>query len=374
MADLFADIVGQHMAVSMLKRALEQGASHAYLFSGPPGAGKSEAAVAFAAGLACADNGCGECSTCRRVLEGVHPDVEIVAPEGNFIRKEDITEINLHAVYRPYEARAKVYIFLEAESFNEPAANAFLKTLEEPPAHVHFLLVTDRPERLKPTIVSRCQPVAFSPVPIPLLTADLVARYGLSEARSRSAGPCLGRRPLSRARAGHLGERAQTAGRSAGPGARPAGHAAVGHRARCGRTDGYRGRQGGGARGRTGGRTHQELWSGRETPAPRLGSRSSHEERVKRQQRRLVTSGLQLTTRTMAAWYRDLALMSAGAEEAVLNQDRLDDLRAVVLPGRTLAYTRAVEAAGQAAGRLRYNVDARCAIGDMFRNIKEALT
>ena len=80
------------------------------------------------------------------MLEGLHPDVEIVAPEGNFIRKEEITEINLHAVYRPYEARAKVYIFLEADSFNAEAANAFLKTLEEPPAHVHFILVTDRPE------------------------------------------------------------------------------------------------------------------------------------------------------------------------------------------------------------------------------------
>ena len=181
MADLFADVVGQKMAVSILKRALEQGASHAYLFYGPPGAGKSEAALAFAAGLACPDKGCAECTNCQRVLSGVHPDVEVVAPEGNFIRKEEIVDINLHAVYRPYEACAKVYIFLEAESFNEQAANAFLKTLEEPPGHVHFLLVTDRVERMQPTIVSRCQPVAFSPVPLPVLTADLARRCGLGE-------------------------------------------------------------------------------------------------------------------------------------------------------------------------------------------------
>ena len=101
------------------------------------------------------------------MLEGLHPDVEVVAPEGNFIRKEEITEINLHAVYRPYEARAKVYVFLEADSFNAEAANAFLKTLEEPPDHVHFILVTDRPERVLPTIASRCQPVAFTSVPAP---------------------------------------------------------------------------------------------------------------------------------------------------------------------------------------------------------------
>jgi DNA polymerase-3 subunit delta' len=181
-AELFAGIVGQQMAVSILKRALEQGASHAYLFSGPSGAGKSEAALAFAAGLACPDNGCGECATCRRVIEGVHPDVETVTPEGNFIRKEEITEINLHAVYRPYEARAKVYIFLDAESFNAEAANAFLKTLEEPPAHVHFVLVTERPEQLPPTVVSRCQPVVFSPVSTPALAADLAGRPGVSDA------------------------------------------------------------------------------------------------------------------------------------------------------------------------------------------------
>ncbi len=152
MKSLFADIVGQQMAVSVLSRALEQGASHAYLFLGPPGVGKSEAALAFAAGLACPERGCGVCNTCRRVLGGLHPDVDVVVPEGNVIRKEEITEVNLQAVYRPYEAKAKVYIFLEADSFNTEATNAFLKTLEEPPGHVHFILVTDRPERLLPTI------------------------------------------------------------------------------------------------------------------------------------------------------------------------------------------------------------------------------
>jgi hypothetical protein len=98
-----------------------------------------------------------------------------------------------------------------------------------------------------------------------------------------------------------------------------------------------------------------------------------HEDRVKRQQRRLVTSGLQNATRTLAGWYRDLALVAEGAEEGVQNQDRLEELRANCLPGRSLDYARAVEAVGKAQERLRYNVDARCAIGDMFRNIKEAL-
>jgi hypothetical protein len=99
-----------------------------------------------------------------------------------------------------------------------------------------------------------------------------------------------------------------------------------------------------------------------------------HDEKLKRQQRRLTTQGLYGVTRIYAGWYRDLAAVSVGAEAAVLNQDRLFELRAQALPGGLLGYTRAILAVRQAQERLRYNVDARCAIGDMFRTIKEALT
>jgi DNA polymerase-3 subunit delta' len=373
MTDLFADIVGQQLAVSILTRALEHGATHAYLFSGPPGSGKSEAAVAFAAGLACPDGGCGRCGTCRRVLEGLHPDVEIIAPEGNFIRKEEITEINLHAVYRPYEARVKVYIFLEAESFNTEAANAFLKTLEEPPGHVHLILVSDRPERLQPTIVSRCQPVTFSPVPTPALAADLIKRFGMSQAEATLVARVAGG-DLDYARELATSESAR--------------------RQRDQLLDLARDLPGAGlmqmqvaldevmatAEARSAERATDldaELeralqWAGDARTKAWLKKR--HDDKVKRQQRRLLTHGLRLVATVCAGWYRDLALVAAGADEGVLNQDRLEELRAAAVPGHARAYTLAVEAARQAQERLRYNVDARCAIGDMFRSIKEALT
>jgi len=369
---LFADIVGQEMAVSILTRALRQGASHAYLFSGPPGVGKSEAAVAFAAGLACADGGCGSCTTCRRVQEGLHPDVEIVVPEGNFIRKEEITQINLHAVYRPYEARAKVYVFLEADNFNVEAANAFLKTLEEPPAHVHFILVTDRPERLLPTIASRCQMVAFSSVPAEALAADLVSRFGLPEAEAAhlarvAGGNLVYSRELAtsesaRRQRGLLLDLARdlpTAGLMDTQLALDEVMAAIE----------------GGAQQR-GAELDAELqraleWAGDARTRNWLNKR--HDEKLKRQQRRLHTQGLNTVTRVYASWYRDLALVAAGAEDASLNQDRLEELRAAALPERLLSYTQAVLAVRRAQERLRYNVDARCAIGDMFRSIKEAL-
>lgn len=373
MADLFAEVLGQRMAVSLLKSALEQGASHAYLFSGPPGVGKDTAAVAFAAGLACADGGCGECNTCRRVVEGVHPDVETVAAEGNFILKEQITEINSQAVRRPYEAKVKAYIFLEAETLNGPAANAFLKTLEEPPPHVHFLLVTDRLEQMLPTVVSRCQPVMFSPVPTPVLVADLVDRYGVSESEATL---------FARVSGGNLRYAHELATMESA------------RRERIGLLDLARDLPGLGlldrevalddlmatVEARAEERTEElgaELaraleWAGDARTKAWLKKR--HEERVKRQQRRLITQGLQTAARVLAGWYRDLALVSAGADDGVVNHDRLDELRAAVRPGEALVYAGAVEAANKTSERLRYNVDARCAIGDMFRSIEEALT
>jgi len=369
---LFSDIIGQEMAVSLLTRALEQGPSHAYLFSGPPGVGKTEAAVAFAAGLACPDGGCGSCATCRRVQEGLHPDIEIVAPEGNFIRKDEITDINLHAAYRPYEAKAKVYIFLEADNFNTEAANAFLKTLEEPPGHVHFILVTDRPERLLPTIASRCQMVSFSSVRAPAIADDLSGRLGLRRAEAEL---------LARVAGGNLGYARELATSDGARRQRDVLLDLARDLPRAGLLDteialdeaiaSVESRE-----AEVVPEIRAELkraleWAGDARTRKWLEKRS--EDKIKRQQRRLRTRGLQTLTKVFAGWYRDLALVSVGAEDGVLNQDRLGELRAVVRPGGLEAYTRAVGAVQRAEERLRYNVDARGAIGDMFRSIKEAL-
>ena len=373
MTSLFENIVGQHLAVSLLTRALEQGASHAYLFVGPAGVGKTEAALDFAAGLACADRGCATCSTCRRVLEGLHPDVEVVAPEGNFIRKEEITEINLHAAYRPYEARAKVYVFLEADSFNAEAANAFLKTLEEPPGHVHFVLVTDRPERVLPTIASRCQPVAFTAVPTPAIAADLARRYGLVEREARLTARVAGGN-LSYARELVTSESARRERALLLDMARDipgAGlmntqialdeiiasvEARAAEQASSADADLERALE----------------WAGDARTKAWLKKR--HEEKVKRRQRRAHTQGLHTVTKVFAGWYRDLALTAAGAHEGVLNQDRSEELQHQANPEALQAYTKAIAAIGKAEERLRYNVDARLTIGDMFLSIKEALT
>jgi len=381
---LFADIIGQEMAVSLLTRALEQGASHAYLFSGPPGVGKTEAALAFAAGLACPEGGCGTCATCRRVQEGLHPDVRIVAPEGNSILLRQITDdkgsgeekpVIQDAALRPYEvdSRAKVFVISETDTLTVEAANALLKTLEEPPGHVYFVLVTDRPERVLPTIASRCQLVTFSSVAAPVVAADLTGRFGLRPPEASLLARVAGGN-LSYARELALSDSAR--------------------RQRDVLLDLARDLPGSGlldteialdeamvsveSRGaEVVPEINAELkraleWAGDARTRKWLEKRS--EDKIKRQQRRLRTQGLRTLTRVFAGWYRDLALVSVGAEDAVLNQDRIGELRAVAVPGRAAAYTGAVGAVLRAEERLRYNVDARCAIGDMFRSIKETLT
>ncbi len=373
MRALFADIVGQEVATSILTRALEQGSSHAYLLSGPSGVGKSEAALDLAAGLACPHGGCGACATCFRVQHGLHPDVEVVSPEGNLIRKEEIAAVNLHAAYRPFEARAKVYVFLEADSFNVEAANAFLKTLEEPPAHVFFILVTDHPERLLPTITSRCQLVVFTVVPEAAIATDLQNRLGLGAEESRL---------LARVAGGNLTYARELAVSESARQRRDLLLDLAHHLPQSGLLDLETAIDDvmAAVEGRSTDREAElkaELaqameWAG--DARTRTWLQKRHDEKVKRQQRRLSTQTLQSVTRTYAGWYRDLAAVSAGAEDAVLNLDRLPQLRAGAQPERLLAYTRAVLAVRQTQERLRYNVDARCAIGDMFRSIKEALT
>jgi DNA polymerase III subunit delta' len=381
---LFADIIGQEMAVSILTRALEQGASHAYLFAGPAGVGKTEAAIAFAAGLACPEGGCGVCATCRRVHEGLHPDVRIVAPEGNSILLRQITDdkgsgeekpVVQDAALRPYEvdSRAKVFIISEADTLTVEAANALLKTLEEPPSHVYFILVTDRPERLLPTIASRCQLVTFSSVAAPVVAADLSGRFGLRPQEASLLARVAGGN-LSYARELALSDSARRQRDVLLDLARdlPAAGLLDTEIALDEAMVSVESRE-----GEVVPEIKAELkraleWAGDARTRKWLEKRS--EDKIKRQQRRLRTQGLQTLTRVFAGWYRDLALVSVGAEDAVLNQDRLGELRAAAVPGRLDAYTRAVGAVQRAEGRLRYNVDARCAIGDMFRSIKEALT
>lgn len=173
--NIFNDILGQDKALSFLKNILEHGtASHAYLFTGPDGVGKRTTAIGFAAALNCAGKGCGTCSVCSKVINGAHPDVEIIRPTGSSLKIEQIRAIG-HAIgLKPFEGLCKVYIVEDAHLMTVEAANALLKNLEEPPAYVAFILTAPGADGLLPTIRSRCQEISFRAVPPDLVRALLV--------------------------------------------------------------------------------------------------------------------------------------------------------------------------------------------------------
>jgi DNA polymerase III subunit delta' len=170
--------------VAGLARQIASGESaHSWLLLGPPGSGKKPTATAMAAALQCSvapGVGCGECSTCLRIMRHRHPDVHHIVPEGPIIPVDVIREFVLPEASRsPFEAHRKVFVIEEAERMNPAAQNALLKTLEEPLPDTVFILISDREEELLDTIRSRCRVVRLEPVPeqriVELLTKQGVA-------------------------------------------------------------------------------------------------------------------------------------------------------------------------------------------------------
>lgn len=185
----FRDLIGQARAVRFLQRALMTGRiAHAYLFTGPEGVGKRAAALALARALNCEagarcevrgagfNDACGVCRSCRKIAGGLHPDVQVIEPDGATVKIEQIRALEAEAALAPYEAKWKVSILDSAERMTEQAANALLKTLEEPPRDTVFILLASAVSALLPTIVSRCQTVTFFPLPRTQVEAVLVGK------------------------------------------------------------------------------------------------------------------------------------------------------------------------------------------------------
>ncbi len=187
------ETVGQERAVAAVQRALTGGRpAHAYLLAGPPQVGKATLARELAQALNCegAEPPCHQCGPCRRIAAGIHADVQTVTVEaGDGAAHKDISidqirEVGRAVSLRPFEGRCRVIIIDPADAMNEAAQNAFLKTLEEPPPGVVFLLVTSRPQLLRATIRSRCQRLDLRPMPVAAVEEVLARRWGLPEQRA----------------------------------------------------------------------------------------------------------------------------------------------------------------------------------------------
>ena len=163
----FEEVAGQQHIVKTLKNALQSGKiAHAYLFAGPRGTGKTSMAKLFAKALNC-DHGvgcqCNECKNCKAIIDGSHPDVlELDAASNNGV--DEVRDLIDKVKYGTILGRYKVYIIDEVHMLSTGAFNALLKTLEEPPEHVIFILATTEPHKILPTILSRCQRYDFEKV------------------------------------------------------------------------------------------------------------------------------------------------------------------------------------------------------------------
>ncbi len=315
--------------------------SHAYLFHGPAGAGKREAARAFAAELL-ADGAPDPDNARERVHHGVHPDLTWVTPSGaaEMLVGDIDKPVVAAASHTPFEARRRVFVIERAETMNEQSQNKMLKTLEEPASFVHLILLSSRPGKLLPTIASRCQHVRFdaaSPEEIAQAlerdgldpeAADAAARLGLGDAERARLAPALRDHAEAFARAalsGDLRERPWLAllaqAKREGDGAQAAVEARVA--------------------------AELELLPKKERKrAEREGA-----EAARRAQRRARTAALDQALELAGLWFRDAACVAEGAPELAYATDRIAELTA--------------DAEGRSAHRLRAAItlvdDARAA-------------
>ena len=142
-------------------------------------------ALALAAAVNCrnagSSGGCGECPSCHKVAALTHPDVHILVADGDEIKIDQVRQMQADLALKPFEGAKKILIVDGAESMNPSSANAFLKTLEEPPGETLIVLISPLPQSLLPTIRSRCQEIRFLPLPRPILAQALMRKRGLSE-------------------------------------------------------------------------------------------------------------------------------------------------------------------------------------------------
>lgn len=192
----FETLLGNERLKDNLARSLRRGhISHFYLISGPAGSGRHTLAKLLAAAILCRepDAPCLQCRVCRKVLDGNHPDfITVDDPEKKTVPVDLIRQARADIFVRPNESDHKIYLFPRAQDMGLPGQNALLKVLEEPPEYGVFLLITDNPERLLPTVRSRCVELELQPLPEDVLLRALHRRFPQAEEETLRAAAIAG--------------------------------------------------------------------------------------------------------------------------------------------------------------------------------------
>ena len=186
---VWREVVGQEPALAILTKAVADPAAltHAWLFTGPPGSGRSVAARAFAGALLCPQGGCGECRECRTAVDGTHADVDIVATEGLSIKVDQARDLVQLAARRPSVGRWRIIIVEDADRLTEHSGNGLLKAIEEPTARTIWVLCAPSVEDVLITLRSRSRQVRLRTPPVEAVAALLVERDGIDPAMARYA-------------------------------------------------------------------------------------------------------------------------------------------------------------------------------------------
>ena len=358
-------------AAAVLGSALRPGGrpSHAYLFQGPAGTGKRDAARAFAAELL-AEGAADPDSARARTRSGAHPDLTWVAPSGahEMLRRDVDQAVVAAAAHTPFESARRVFVLERAETMNDEAANRLLKTLEEPADYVVLILLTDRPSQILPTIASRCQGVRFDPLGEAAIAARLESR-GIQPLPARACARLAlgdGERALALALADgpalrHHAEtfaRAPLHDRAAAERAWVPVLAAAAARGKAVETE-----------------LEAALADELETLAKseRRKRETEYSERSKRGSRRARTEQLDLALQLAGLWYRDLACVAAGAPELAFHADRAGEL-AQDAAGRDPAALRdALDLVEDTRARLALNVSEELAFEALAYRLERRL-
>jgi DNA polymerase-3 subunit delta' len=350
----FASVPEQPEAKRLLAAALTEGGAQAYLLHGPAGVGKRTAAFAFAAVLLGDE---------RRVASRSHPDLYLLEPLGEMIRIDDVRALRHDLHMRPFEGDRRVYLVLGADRMNEDAADALLKDLEEPPAYAVIVLVAAELGPLPPTILSRCQLIPFR-----RLSERAVREWIAAQAPERSDEEV---RVLARASGGRL-DRARrlldadaaarrdaliAAARSVylEPGFDPGAAAGMLLGAATERGEEARERE-------------QAVVDTLDLPA------RDADQRVRRAQRGAEREELLAGLEGLEAWYRDLVVVAAGAEGAVVHADRLDDQHEDAAAGAADGAVEAAESVRESWRALdEFNLNPSLALEALFVRLRRAL-
>jgi len=349
--DRFEGVLGNETALRLLGRALKSGeVSQAYLFHGPPGVGKRMVALRFGAALVAGGDGAAE----DRALRGLHPDLTEILPQGAFTTIGQVREIVRLAASRPFEGARRVFI-LQADTLNVQAANALLKTLEEPEGETVFMLLATSREGVLPTILSRAQALRFNPVPTSIVTAFLRERGAAGPELAAELGRGsvgLSLRYAEDPEFGGLREAVFNAGFAFSEDFEGR-HEAV--RGIVGRAE---------AVGEAREREFIEALSESEvtadnpgtgaTPPPKRDRRAR--DAAKRASRAARDGAVREALELLALLYRDAAVIESGAEELVANTDKVGEIQGYVEEYTGADWARAALVLGEARAALAYNV------------------